>query len=80
VVVVVLVSTIPQVTQRAVADQAVAAQAADSLVAAMAEVLEQEQQAKVTTVQAVEQLGIQVAVVVLARQHHKLAAKSAMAV
>ena len=75
-----LVNTTRQVTQRAVAVQEVAAPVDDSLVAVMADHLEQEQQDKVIMVQAAVSIGIQEVAGVQVQQHHKQAAKSAMVV
>ena len=74
----VLVNTIRRVIQRAVAVQVEAAPVADSLVAVMVDHREQEQLDKVITVLPAESLGIQVVVVVQARQQHNQAAKLAM--
>ena len=74
------VNTIQQVTQQAAELLAAVVQAAACLVVVMVDRQDQERPDKVTTVQAVALLGIQVAEVALVQQPHRRAVRSVMVV
>jgi hypothetical protein len=78
-VVAVLVNTILQVIQRAVVDLVVVVLAADSLAVVMADHQEQEQPDKVTMVQDLVLLGIQVVAAVQVQRPRKQAVRLDMA-